>query len=265
MKTGLSSPSLPLSPSPADFPSPGVPCPPGLLLLDKPSGPTSHDAVLWARRVLSEKHLGHCGSLDPMATGLLLLGVGEALSWQDRLMAEQKVYEGRLRLGLCTDTDDVTGKTVPLSEACRRAPERGAVSEDELRTAFRRFLGPQEQRVPLYSAVKVKGRRLYEMAREGERVDLPRKTVEIYSFDLLAYEPPEASFRVECSKGTYVRALARDVGEMLGTGAALAALSREGIGPFRRAGAYVWKGEKDVRWADVARAFVPLRALSEAL
>ncbi len=200
-----------------------------------------------------------------MATGLLLLGVGEALSWQDRLMAERKIYQGRLRLGLCTDTDDVTGRAVPLPEDRRRPPERGAVSEAELREAFRRFLGPQEQRVPLYSAVKVKGRRLYEMARQGERVDLPRKAVEIYSFDLLAYEPPEAAFRVECSKGTYVRALARDVGEMLGTGATLAALSREGIGPFRRADAYVWKGERDADRDRLVKAFVSLEEVLKKL
>ncbi|MGQ0645068.1 MAG: tRNA pseudouridine(55) synthase TruB [Elusimicrobiota bacterium] len=230
---------------------------PGFLLLDKPSGPTSHDIVEWARRALGDKRVGHCGTLDPMARGLLILGVAGALKRQESVSALRKTYRGRFRLGLSTDTDDVTGRVLEKRDA-------SAVSAEDLRACFGRFLGRQEQKVPRFSAVKVGGKRLYELARAGEIFELPSKPVEIYRFDLLSYAPPEAEFLAECSKGTYVRSLARDAGDLLGVGAALSDLSREAVGPFRLSRAHPWRPGPPVM-ADLMRSFLPLAEFEAAL
>lgn len=234
--------------------------PSGLLLLDKPAGPTSHDAVAWARRTLDTPNVGHCGTLDPLATGLLLLVSGDSLKLQNRFTAEKKVYKGKFRFGLRTDTDDLAGK--PIGAA---AGDLSAVTEARLKEAFARFTGPLEQKVPLYSAVKVKGRKLYEWARKGIPVDLPVKTVTVHRFDLLGYAPPDAEFLVECSKGTYVRSLARDVGDLLGVGGILSFLCREAIGSFHREKAYAWGGEREHRGEDVLKAFIPHHKLEQLL
>jgi tRNA pseudouridine55 synthase len=234
--------------------------PSGLFLMDKPAGPTSHDAVAWARRVFDTPNVGHCGTLDPMATGLLLMVMGDSLKLQDRFTGERKVYKGAFRLGLRTDTDDLAGK--PLGAP---AGDLSAVTESRLREAFGRFTGSFDQKVPRYSAVKVKGRKMYEWARKGIDVELPVRNVTVYRFDLESFLPPDAAFLVECSKGTYVRSLARDVGELLGTGGALASLCRESIGSFHRRSAYVWKGERESRRDDVLAAFLPHDRLQEKL
>ena len=230
--------------------------PSGLFLLDKPAGPTSHDAVAWARRTFDTPNVGHCGTLDPLATGLLLMVMGESLKLQNLFTAETKVYRGTFRFGVRTDTDDLAGKTLggPVGDL-------SSVDEPRLKELFSRFTGTFEQKVPLFSAVKVKGRKLYEWARKGVPVDLPVKTVTIRRFDLLRFSPPEAEFIVECTKGTYVRSLARDVGELLGTGGVLSSLCREAVGSFHRGKAYVWKGERDFRRDDVLSAFIPHHAL----
>lgn len=224
----------------------------GFFLIDKPSGPTSHDIVLWARRALKEKRLGHCGTLDPMATGLLVLAAGRALKAQDRLTGARKTYRARIRLGRSTDTDDATGKTL--------AEKPVTVEEGEVRKALETFRGVQEQRVPRYSAVKVGGRRLYELAREGTVIDLPVKTVEIFRLEVLDFKPPEVEFVMECSKGTYVRALARDAGEALGTGACLSALRREAVGSLTCENAYPWRPGHAPAGA-LEKAFIPLEDL----
>ena len=227
--------------------------PSGLFLVDKGAGPTSHDCVAWARRVLETPNVGHCGTLDPAATGLLLLVSGETLSFQNRFTSESKVYQGVFRFGLRTDTDDLAGK--PLGEP---SIDLSGLTDTRLKEAFARFTGTFQQKVPLYSAVKVKGRKLYEWARKGIPVDLPVKTVTIRRFDLLRFLPPsEAEFVVDCSKGTYVRSLARDIGDLLGVGGVLASLRRESIGPFHVNGAYVWKGEREHRREDLLKAFIP--------
>jgi tRNA pseudouridine55 synthase len=225
--------------------------PSGLFLVDKPAGPTSHDAVAWARRVFDTPNVGHCGTLDPAATGLLLMVVGESLKLQNRFTSETKTYRGTFRLGLRTDTDDLAGR--PLGDP---VSDLSAVSEARLKELFSQFTGTFDQKVPLYSAVKVKGRKLYEWARKGVAVELPVKTVTVSRFELLRFVPPEAEFLLVCSKGTYARSLARDVGEALGTGGALSSLCREAIGPYLREKAYVWKGERDYRREDVLKAFV---------
>jgi tRNA pseudouridine55 synthase len=232
----------------------------GLILLDKSPGPTSHDAVLWARRALNEDKVGHCGSLDPFASGLLLLGVGEALKWQDRLMAERKIYEGTFRLGLATDTDDITGKPLPGFPKTIDPP-----AESDLLALFRQFTGRQMQTVPRYSAAKVKGKPLYAWARAGVSMDLPEKEIEIYRLEMKNYAPPDVRFVIECSKGTYVRALARDIGERLGWGATLVSLTRETIGPFSRAAAYAWRGERESRSEDLRKSFLSLGRVIDLL
>jgi len=237
---------------------------PGFFLLDKPAGPTSHDAVDWARRVLGTRRVGHCGTLDPLASGLLLLGVGEALQWQEKLSVQNKTYRGRMRFGLATDTDDITGQTL-------READPAAVTTEDVRAVFQKFVGKIDQRVPRYSAVKVNGRRLYDYARAGETVALPVKTVVVESFDLLSYAAPEADFRVRCSKGTYVRSLARDAGEALGVGATLTALVREAIGGFSLGHAFVLRAEDMAPSSaarpveDLRKAFVPLAAVGQFL
>lgn len=191
--------------------------------------------------------------MDPLATGLLLIVAGETVKRQDHFMGGRKTYRARIRFGISTDTDDLAGKVageVPLSALDR-------VAEEDLRGAFRRLTGSLEQRVPRYSAVKVEGRPLYEWARKGLDVRLPVKTVQVYRFDLLSYARPEADVVVECSKGTYVRALARDAGESLGTGAVLSFLSRETIGPFSRADAYAWDGRMSADQDRLMRSFIP--------
>lgn len=231
----------------------------GLFLLDKPKGPTSHDAVLWARRVLNTPDVGHCGSLDPLATGLLLLVVGEARTQQNRFMSERKVYEGTVRLGGATDTDDTDGR--PLSETFARSA--ADISEIEARTALAGFKGVFDQTVPTFSAVKVNGKPLYHWARKGVPVEKPTKSVEVFAIDFLSYRPPEIDFRVDCAKGFYVRALARDVGIKLGTGGVLSRLCRESIGSYERRNAYPWADRAPLDPAVFERSFIPIERLPD--
>lgn len=228
----------------------------GFILIDKPSGPTSHDIVVWARRALHERRIGHCGTLDPMASGLLILAVGEGLKSQDAVMAEQKTYRGRFRLGLSTDTDDITGKTLAVNDPSSLSFERIVSCADQ-------FQGVQLQRVPRFSAVKFQGRKLYEWARDGVPVELPVRSVDVSRFRVLSYSCPEVEFEIVCSKGTYVRALARDLGEKLGVGATLAALTREAIGPLRREDAFRWMPNPTDDSA-LKKAFIPLNSWQPA-
>lgn len=231
----------------------------GLFLLDKPKGPTSHDAVLWARRVLNTADVGHCGSLDPMATGLLLLVVGEARSRQNEFMAERKTYNGVIRFGTGTTTDDLDG--APLPKIYARKP--ADVSRAELEGALGAFRGPIRQEVPTYSAVKWKGKPLYHWARKGVPVERPTKEVVVHGLELLDYTPPDFRFHVDCSKGFYVRSLARDLGETLGVGGTLAALSRESIGTYKRSDAYPWQDRAEIDPELFERSFIPIEKLGE--
>jgi tRNA pseudouridine55 synthase len=196
----------------------------GLLLVDKPAGVTSHDVVDVVRRSLGTRKVGHAGTLDPMATGLLLLGAGRATRLLRFLGDLAKTYEGTMRLGIETTTLDAEG------EAVREAKVTAAPAEVE--AAMRALEGESLQRPPAYSAVKVGGRKLYEAARAGEELEAEPRPIRVDAFELLGYEPPEARFRVTCSSGTYVRVLAADVGAALGCGAHLTALRRTAIGAF---------------------------------
>jgi tRNA pseudouridine55 synthase len=212
----------------ADQPAPAPPgWRDGLLLVDKEPGGTSHDVVQRVRKTLRQKRVGHCGTLDPDATGLLVLTVGRATRLTRFLIRAPKVYTGEIRFGVATDTYDASGEVVATQ------PSAG-LTDEAVAAAMSRFLGTFAQTPPPYSAKKVKGVRYYELARRGEEVPESSKEVTIFEFaptgplreDLLP-------FRLECSSGTYVRSLAHDLGQALGCGAHLASLRRLQVGPFR--------------------------------
>lgn len=194
----------------------------GILLLDKPSGMSSNDALVRVRRLLNARKAGHGGTLDPMASGLLPLLFGEATKFAHDSLEADKTYLAELTLGVVTDTGDAEGRTM----------ERNVVRCDEasFRAAASAFVGEIEQVPPMHSALKRDGRPLYEYARAGITVERQARPVTIHSIDLLHFAQPRARLRVSCSKGTYVRVLAVDIGERLGCGAHLSALRRERVG-----------------------------------
>ena len=204
----------------------------GILLVDKPQGITSHDVVARMRRLAGTRKVGHAGTLDPMATGLLILGVNGATRLLHHLVGLDKEYLATIRLGWGTTTDDAEGE--PLDTASEAA--LAAVDEEALRRGIRRLTGVIEQVPSTVSAVKVAGRRAYQRARDGETVELASRTVTVAAFELLEVRAGEgfvdADVRVACSSGTYVRALARDLGRDLGTGGHLTVLRRTRIGGF---------------------------------
>ena len=198
----------------------------GALLVDKPEGPTSHDVVNWARRSLGLRRIGHTGTLDPFASGLLVLLVGPVTRLAEYLFVLPKRYEARARLGIRTDTHDAEGKTVSVQDF-------GAeLTQDQVETELATFAGCGQQVPPQFSAKKVGGERMYKRARRGDTVQLPRVDVEIFEIRLTDFSPPEIGFTMACSSGTYVRAVARDLGDKLGVGAHLTALRRTAVGGF---------------------------------
>ena len=207
------------------------PGPEGLLLVDKPGGITSHDAIDRVRRALGTRKVGHAGTLDPMATGLLLIGVGRATRLLRFLSGLEKTYEGTARLGAETDTLDADGTVVRTVEV---SP---AITETAIRSAMAGLEGDSMQRPPAYSAVKVAGRKLVDAARAGEPVEAAPRPIRVRDFELGRLAGADLGFRVTCSSGTYVRVLLSDVGSTLGCGAHLTRLRRTSIGPFEVADA----------------------------
>ncbi len=193
----------------------------------KSSGPTSHDVVDIVRRALGTSRVGHLGTLDPFAEGLLVVVVGRATRLTAFAAGWRKSYEGVIRLGTVTTTDDLTGETVRASEAWR------AIDPAAVAAVLDRFRGTIEQRPPAHSAIHVGGVRAYRLARRGEPVTLAARPVEIVELTLEGFTPPDVHFRATVGGGTYLRSLARDVGEVLGCGAHLATLRRTAVGPFR--------------------------------
>lgn len=191
----------------------------GVLLIDKPAGMTSHDVVDRVRRKLGIKRVGHAGTLDPMATGLLIMLIGKATKLSQYLMSLDKEYEGTITLGSSTNTQDAQGEVV----STRPVPE---LSEDDVREVMATFIGDQYQMPPMFSARKIGGVPLYKHARKGREIEREPNFIRISSFDLLRFAPPELDVRLRCSKGTYVRTVAHDMGEKLGCGAHLSALRR---------------------------------------
>jgi tRNA pseudouridine55 synthase len=196
----------------------------GLALVDKPGGITSHDAVASVRRALATKKVGHAGTLDPMATGLLLMGVGRATRLLRFLGELTKTYEGRMRLGVETDTLDADGAVTKRSAVV--APD------DAVLRAMQGLVGDSMQVPPAYSAVKVGGKKLYEEARAGRVVEAAARPIHVEAFDVTGRDGDDIMFRVVCGGGTYVRVLAAEVGNALGCGAHLTMLRRTAIGPF---------------------------------
>lgn len=197
----------------------------GVLLIDKPAGITSHDVVDRVRRKLRMKKVGHAGTLDPAATGLMIVLVGKATKLSQYLMGLDKVYEGVVHLGQTTDTQDGEGDV--LEE--RPVPE---LTVDDLKAVMKEFEGDQYQTPPMYSAKKINGVPLYKLARKGKEVEREARVIRIKSFELDAFTSPDLEFTVACSKGTYIRTLAHDFGEKLGCGAYLRDLRRTEIGDF---------------------------------
>ena len=210
---------------------PDADVPPALLLVDKPGGMTSHDVVARARRVLSVRRVGHAGTLDPMATGLLVLGVGSATRLLGHLSGSDKTYQATVRLGQATVTDDREGEVTATTSAA-------GVTEDDVRAALAAQVGDLQQVPSSVSAVKVEGRRSYDRVRAGEEFELPARPVTVHRIDVHRVVRPTADLvdvdlTVSCSTGTYVRAIARDAGAALGVGGHLTALRRTSSGPFR--------------------------------
>jgi len=197
----------------------------GVLLVDKPKGLTSHDVVYHLRRKLQMKKIGHAGTLDPMATGVLVMLIGKATRISQYLMSVDKVYEGEATLGVVTDSQDAEGEVMET----RPVPE---LTEAGVRALMKTFLGDQYQTPPMHSAIKIGGVPLYKMARKGEEVEREPRFIRIASFDLLSFAPPKLTFRLACTKGTYVRTVANDLGQKLGCGAHLSELRRTGSGKF---------------------------------
>ena len=199
--------------------------PDGLLLVDKPQNCTSHDIVDFVRRRFKFKKVGHCGTLDPMATGLLMLVLGRATKVQDLLMSEDKEYVGQLKLGETTDTQDAQGQVT----ASLPVPE---FSEQAIDLAFSKFRGDFYQTPPMVSALKKDGVPLYKLARQGKVVEREPRLVHVYSYKLTAIALPTIDFIIKCSKGFYVRTYCHDIGHELGCGGHLSALRRTRSGNF---------------------------------
>lgn len=197
----------------------------GILVIDKPIGPTSHDVVSVVRKVLRQKKVGHTGTLDPNATGVLPLVIGQATKIARFFSGGHKGYAAVVRLGVTTETLDAVGEVLEEKPV--------DVNEDQIRAAVSAFVGQIEQLPPMYSAKKVDGKRLYELARKGVEVERETKKVTVTRLDITKIELPYIHLDVECSSGTYVRVLAADIGEKLGCGGHLHALRRTFVGPFQ--------------------------------
>ncbi len=197
----------------------------GILIVDKPQGMTSHDVVDFLRKRFGIKKVGHAGTLDPMATGVLVMLIGSYTKASNRFLSEDKEYEGSLKLGATSDTGDAWGKV---------SDHAGEIDlkDEDIKKAFEGFSGEIEQETPMYSAVKYKGKKLYELARKGIKIETKGRKIFIKKLEVLGIALPEVRFRLACSKGTYVRQLAVDIGKKLGCGAYLSGLRRTRSGKF---------------------------------
>jgi tRNA pseudouridine55 synthase len=212
----------------------------GILSVDKPTGMTSHDVVAAVRRITGQRRVGHAGTLDPLATGLLLLCLGRATRVAEYLMRGRKVYQATVRLGAVTDSYDAMGRVVAVAPV-------DDLSGEQIAEALAEFVGRIEQTPPVYSAIKSKGTPLYKLARQGRAVSPPPRRVEVEAIELLAWNAPDLTLLVRCGPGTYVRSLAHDLGQRLGPGGHLTALRRLSQGR--------WRVEDAASLEEVAEAF----------
>jgi len=222
----------------------------GILLIDKPEGVTSFEVVRRARKALGIRKIGHLGTLDPMATGLLPLCLLEATKLVPYLMPEPKIYRARVRLGVATDTQDAYGEVV---SRCETLPEPAQIFQ-----AAAAFMGEVNQVPPMYSALHCQGERAYRRARRGETVELAPRTVTIYELTVDEVAIPEFTMTVRCSQGTYVRTLAKDLGDALGCGAHLSALRRLAVGALRVEAAMTLAALAELGREELARRIIPI-------
>jgi tRNA pseudouridine55 synthase len=223
----------------------------GILLVDKPSGMTSHDVVARLRHRLGIRQIGHAGTLDPMATGLLVILVGRATKVSQYLTSLDKEYEGTFELGKVTDSHDADGEIVETHPV-------PVLDTEGLRAAMQAYVGDQFQTPPMFSAKKINGVPLYKLARKGQVVEREPRFIHVFLFELLEFVSPSAAFRLRSSKGTYVRTIAHDLGAKLGCGATLTALRRTGSGQFRVADAAALTLFDTLSHADVRRRLIPV-------
>ena len=223
----------------------------GVLLVDKPTDHTSHDVVARLRRKLNMKRIGHAGTLDPMATGLLIMLIGKATRISQYLISLDKDYEGTITLGQTTDSQDADGEVMET----RPVPP---LTEAEVRTAMNSFLGDQYQMPPMYSAIKIDGVPLYKSARKGEDVVREPRFIRVMSFDLTRFALPQLDFRLRSSKGTYVRTIAHDLGQKLGCGAHLSALRRTATDRFNISQALTLDAIEALTIPEIERRLIPV-------
>jgi tRNA pseudouridine55 synthase len=229
----------------------------GAILIDKPVGPTSHDVVDAIRRKFGIKKVGHCGTLDPNATGLLIIVLGRGTKLSEKLMGDDKVYEGTIKFGETTDSYDADGdiletKTVP------------PLTLDQLNEEAAKFIGDLMQIPPMVSAIKKNGVPLYKLARKGIEIEREPRLIHIYNFRFTDYEPPLGRFKIACTKGTYVRSLAHDLGQKLGCGAHLATLRRSASGKFDAANAAPLDVVLKLTTAELEKKVIPFLKLAQS-
>jgi len=234
----------PLSPDPFN----------GVLLVDKPSGPTSHDVVHKIRRTFKIEKVGHGGTLDPNATGLLIILLGKGTKFSDAIMGSDKSYSGMMRLGRTTSTQDCDGETIE-----ERPFEH--ITREQAAAEMAKLVGDIYQTPPMVSAVKIEGVPLYKLARKGQEVERKPRFVHIYRYELMDWAPPLVSISVDCTKGTYVRTLAHDVGQALGCGACLDTLKRTKSGAFKIEDALAFDDILKLTPAQLADRVIPIARL----
>jgi tRNA pseudouridine55 synthase len=227
----------------------------GAILIDKPAGPTSHDVVDAIRRRFQIKKVGHCGTLDPNATGLLIIVLGRGTKLSEKLMGDDKVYEGTIKFGETTDSYDADGE---LTASLPVPP----MTLEQLNEEAAKFIGDQMQVPPMVSAIKKNGVPLYKLARKGVEVEREPRLIHIYNFRFTKYEEPLGEFRVACTKGTYVRSIAHDLGQKLGCGAHLATLRRSVSGKFDVADATRFDDVMNLTAAELEKKVLPFLKLA---
>ena len=227
----------------------------GILLIDKPAGPTSHDIVDIIRNSYRIKKVGHCGTLDPAATGLLIIVLGKATKLSEKLMSDDKVYVGSMKLGETTNTFDAEGQV----ESTQPVPD---LSSETLQKEANKFLGDQMQIPPMVSAIKINGTPLYKLARKGQTIDRKERFIHLYKFLISEYETPVAWFKVACTKGTYIRTLAHDFGQKIGCGGHLSGLRRTISGTFKVSNATSLEELTTLSALDLNKRIIPMLKLS---
>ena len=230
----------------------------GVLLVDKPPAHTSHDVVARLRRKLNMRRIGPAGTLDPMATGLLIMLIGKATRISQYLISLDKEYEGTIELGKTTDSQDADGEVVET----RPVPP---LTEAEVRQAMQGFLGDQYQTPPMYSAIKIDGVPLYKSARKGEEVEREPRFIRVMSFDLTRFALPQLDFRLRSTKGTYVRTIAHDLGQRLGCGAHLSALRRTATDRFNVSQALTLDAIEALSLPEIEQRLIPVHAAAPSV